>query len=286
MNLVKLVTHCKQFKAMHVNEPPLILPNAWDAMSAKLLQQCGFQAIGTTSAGIAASLGYTDGEHIPMDEMLDAISRITAAVQVPVSADLEAGYGCTPQSIGQLVEMVAAAGAAGINVEDGAGLNRRELLNADYQASRIAAIRDAVRSLGLPLFINARVDTYWYGIGSEKWRLTETLRRAEAYRQAGADGLFVPGLTDLATIRSLIEGTQLPLNVLAGPSLPSISALAKAGVARVSTGSAPFRAAMTALRDFGNELAQLGTCSALSQETMIGFHVMNALMSKGGRDDD
>lgn len=270
----------KLFKSLHTVGKPFILPNAWDAMSAKLLRQCGFPAIGTTSAGIAASLGLADGERIGMRTMMAAVSRIACAVDIPVTADLEAGYGCAPREIGELARMAAAAGAAGLNIEDGAGGEKPLLLDAEEQARRIVAMKETTHAAGLPLFVNARIDTYWYGIGDKERRLHETLERAEIYRRAGADGIFVPGLNDLETIRIVAGAVSLPLNVLASPDLPGLTALAEAGVARVSTGSGPYRAAMTALRDFGMALLHQEDYTGTLKEAM-SYQEMQRLLEEG-----
>ncbi|MFS0726459.1 isocitrate lyase/PEP mutase family protein [Paenibacillus sp. 1P07SE] len=256
------------FKQLHYTGKPLVLPNAWDPMSAKLLQQCGFPALGTTSAGIAASLGRPDGERVGVEEMIAAVGRIAAAVDIPVTADLEAGYSCTPETIGELARKAAAAGVAGLNIEDGAGGAALGLLDAGEQARRIHAIQAAAADVGLPLFINARIDTYWHRIGEEKERLSATLDRAEIYRHAGADGIFVPGVSDLETITILAGQLALPLNVLASPELPDLAALAAAGVARVSTGSGLYRAAMTGLRDMGMTLFRQGDYASILQRAM------------------
>lgn len=268
------------FKSLHTAGKPFILPNAWDAMSAKLLRQCGFPAIGTTSAGIAASLGYADGERIGMRAMMTVVSQIAGAVDLPVTADLEAGYGCEPREIGEVARMAAVAGAVGLNIEDGAGGKNPLLLDADDQARRIAAMKEATHAAGLPMFVNARIDSYWYGIGDKERRLDETLKRAEIYLGAGADGIFVPGLSDLETIGIVAGAVSLPLNVLAGPDLPKLAALAEAGVARVSTGSGPYRAAMTALRDFGMALHRQEDYAGTLKEA-ISYQEMQRLLEEG-----
>ncbi len=274
------------FREMHANDSPLlILPNAWDAMSALMLQRCGFAAIGTTSAGIAASLGLPDGERIGADAMLAAVERISSAVDVPVTADLEAGYGHTPDTIGELARMAAEAGAVGMNIEDGMPRENGKpmLASAAGQADRIRAVREETVSSGMPLFINARIDTYWLQIGDSEERLEETIRRAALYREAGADGIFVPGLSEPGTIAEVSRRIGLPLNVLAVPGMPRLKTLAELGVKRVSTGSGPYRAALTMLRRVGTALLQEGSYDGLLQDMITYGELMDILA--GGREE-
>lgn len=209
------------FRDLHVPGKPLILVNAWDAASARLVEAAGAAAVGTTSAGVAWSLGAPDGDALALPAAVAAIARITAAVSVPVTADVEQGYG----DVAETVRRVAATGAAGVNVEDG----------VTAQPDRIAAARAAAPGL----FLNARIDTYLAGVGG----LDETVERATAYLAAGADGVFVPGVTDPATVAALVDRIDAPVNVLAGPGAPGIAELAALGVARISLGSSVAQAA-------------------------------------------
>ncbi|HET8844605.1 MAG TPA: isocitrate lyase/phosphoenolpyruvate mutase family protein, partial [Ktedonobacteraceae bacterium] len=177
------------------NSSGLLLPNAWDCASARVFEAAGFPVVGTTSMGVAFAQGYQDGEQISPDEMLRIIARITATVQVPVTADIEAGYGSTPQELAQTIQKVIATGVAGINLEDSQGVFK-PLYSLEEQCERLAAARTAAEQANLALFINARIDTYLFQIGEEQTRLEETVRRARAYLQAGASGIFVPGVVD------------------------------------------------------------------------------------------
>ncbi|MFB9356971.1 isocitrate lyase/PEP mutase family protein [Actinoplanes nipponensis] len=216
------------FRDLHVPGRPLILVNAWDAASARLVAAAGAAAIGTTSAGVAWSLGAPDGDALPPDgdalppaAAVAAVERIVAAVAVPVTADVERGYG----DVAETVRRISAAGAAGVNIEDG----------ATARPDRIAAARAAAPGL----FLNARIDTYLAGAGG----LDETVERATAYLAAGADGIFVPGVTDPATVAALVARIDAPVNVMAGPGAPPVGELAALGVARISLGSSVAQAA-------------------------------------------
>lgn len=231
------------FHRLHHNNL-LLLPNAWDVISAKIFEQEGAQAIGTTSAGIAAALGYPDGQRIPKDLFLEAVERIVSSVRVPVSIDLEAGYGQTVGEICATVQKVIHMGAVGINLED-TDPETNQLIPLTQQVERIRAIRKLANENNLPLFINARTDVYWSSNIPPEKRYEETLRRLVAYKKAGADGVFVPGLTDVPLITKLCHETQLPLNILGGDWITSLDILKNAGVARISIGSGIFRAATT-----------------------------------------
>jgi 2-methylisocitrate lyase-like PEP mutase family enzyme len=240
----------------------LVLPNAWDAMSARVIEQAGAAAIATTSAGVAWGLGRPDGHGATREEVLGVVRRIVEAVRVPVTADVEGGYGdASPEDVAETVRGVVAAGAVGINLEDGPGRNGAPLLEPAEQAARIRAARKAAGDAGL--FINARTDVYLRGVGPEAGRLEETLRRAKAYAEAGADGLFVPGVVDAATIERLAAGAGLPLNIMAGPGAPEIGELARLGVARVSVGPGITLGAMAYVRRAAEELLAAGTYQAL-----------------------
>lgn len=244
------------FRSLHLGPKILILPNAWDIASAKIFQRAGFKAIATTSAGIAASLGYADGQRIPRQEMLDAVKRIASSVDLPVTADMEAGFGDTVAEIADTVSKVVAAGAVGLNLEDKRG---NELVDASFQVEVIAAAKEAGAEAGVPVVINARTDAYLLGIGKPVDRFRLTVERGKAYREAGADCIFVPGLSDPETIKKLIQELQCPVNILAGPEAPRIEELERIRVARVSMGSGPMRATLALLDDISKELLTQGT---------------------------
>ena len=227
-------------RALHVAGDPLILPNAWDAGTARLVEQAGFGAVATTSSGVAEALGYEDGEHTPAEEMLAAVARIARAVGLPVTADMEAGYGLEDA---ELAERVSAAGAVGLNIEDSDHRRHPALVPVERHAARIAGIKQAA-----DLVLNARVDVHLRGGAT-----AEALERARAYGDAGADCIYPIGVADEATIAAFVElGT--PVNVLLGPGAPSIERLARLGVARISLGHHLHAEMMDAL---ARRLAQL-----------------------------
>lgn len=237
-----LAERAERLRALHHGPAPLILPNAWDVASALAVERAGASAIATTSSGVAASLGYPDGEAIPVEEMLAAIERIAVAVGLPVTADMEAGYGLDAPA---LVAGLFAAGAVGMNLEDTSRTDDPPgLVEADLQARRLAAIRAAATVLGVPLVINARIDVFLRGGGSLDARLEEAIRRARAYIAAGADCVFPIGLTGADGIARLVGEVDAPVNVLLQPDAPPISKLADLGVRRISVGGGLARHAM------------------------------------------
>ena len=259
---------------MHQGPKILVLPNAWDAASARIFEQAGFEALGTTSAGIAASLGYPDGEAVSRDEMLDVVRRIARTVAIPVTADVEGGYGPTVDDAEATARGVLDAGAAGLNFED---KHAAGLLDTDLQAERIRAIRRVAGAAGVPLVINARTDVYLLPVGpAESW-FDETVRRANLYRDAGADCLFVPGVRDAETIGKLTKAIRGPVNILALAGVPPAAELQRLGVARVSSGSGPMRAAMSLTRRVAEELKGSGTYTTIT-ENVITHQQANRLM--------
>jgi 2-methylisocitrate lyase-like PEP mutase family enzyme len=256
----------------------LILPNAWDAGSAAVIARAGAQAIATTSGGIAWSLGRCDGERLTRAEMTERVREIVAAVTIPVTADIEGGYGPGPEQVAVTVEAVIAAGAAGVNIEDSRAPGG-PLFDPAEQAARIQAARAASAAAGLPgLFINARTDVFLYSIGVPAARLDDVLARSGAYAQAGADGLFVPGLTDLHVITELAQASPLPVNVMAGPGAPPVAELAAAGVRRISVGTAIAQAAYTLTERAATELFTTGSYAEL--EEALDFGTINSLFAR------
>jgi 2-methylisocitrate lyase-like PEP mutase family enzyme len=273
----QLAAKADAFRAMHQAPPILLLPNAWDAVSARLFVKVGAKAIATTSAGVAATLGYADGQKIPRALMLEAIARIARAVDVPVTADIEAGYATTALEMAETIRGVIDASAVGCNLEDSTGKRPKVLFEIDEQIARIRATRQAGERAGVRLVINARTDVYLASVGDPKDRFAETVRRANAYREAGADCLFVPGVSDLPTLASLVREIKGPINVLAGPAMPPVAELERIGVARLSVGSAIMRATLATAQDAARELLQHGTYSALDRN--IPYNEVNELMS-------
>jgi 2-methylisocitrate lyase-like PEP mutase family enzyme/methylphosphotriester-DNA--protein-cysteine methyltransferase len=236
------------FRALH-RRAPLLLPNVWDASSAALAQAAGASALATTSAGIAWAHGLCDGQRLTREQMVRSVQGVVRATDLPVTADIEGGYGTgSPADVAETVRAVILAGAVGINLEDAPGQGGQSLLSAEVQAERLRAARAAAQSLGAGLFINARTDVFLAQVGPAQSRLQEAVRRADLYLAAGADGVFVPGVSDEAMIASLAQSISGPLNVMAGPGSPDVQALGRLGVARVSLGPALALAALGAVR--------------------------------------
>ncbi len=278
MDTMTQQARAEALRALHHGPSPLILPNAWDVVSARLFEEAGFRAIGTTSAGIAATLGYPDGERVPRDEMLAVVGRIARAVTIPVTADIEAGYGDTSAEAARTARAVIAAGAVGLNLEDGAGDPERPLADIAAQAAKIRAVREAAAAAGVPLVINARTDVYWLAVGDADGRFVAAVERLRAYRAAGADCLFVPGVSDGAAIGRLVGAADGPLNVLASSGTPAIADLGRLGVRRVSVGSAPLRATLGLVRRIADELLWQGTYTSMTTDA-ISYAEVNQLLS-------
>jgi 2-methylisocitrate lyase-like PEP mutase family enzyme len=268
----------EQFRKLHRGPHLLALPNAWDVASARILEELGYPAIATTSAGIAFSLGYPDGQRVSREQMLEVVARIAHAVRVPVTADMEAGYGTTAKDMSETAKALIAAGAIGMNLEDVTGEDESSHVNVTLQVEKIRAIRETASSLGVPLVLNARTDTYLMPIGPAETRFDRTVERLRAYRQAGADCLFAPGLRDGETIRKLVAALDGPLNILLMPGGPSLRELENMGVARASAGSAVMRATLSLVQRIGKELMQAGSCDFLFDGT-IPHAELNRLLS-------
>jgi len=247
-----------------------VLPNAWDAGSAAMIAAAGAPAIATTSAGVSWSLGRPDGQNLTRAEMTAVVARIAAAVHLPVTADIEGGYGGDPDAVAATVTAVIGAGAVGINLED-SGAHGGGLFTPADQAARLAAARAAAAAAGLPeLVINARTDVFLFGIGEPGGRLDDVIGRAAAYAPAGADCLFVPGLLDLDVLGVLTGKVALPVNVMAGPGAPDVAALRAAGVRRVSLGQAITQAAYTLARRAAAEALTAGTYDTIAAAASFG----------------
>jgi len=246
---------------LHTRGPLLVLPNAWDAGSARVFVEAGFPALATTSAGIAFSLGYPDGEKISRDEMLAAVERITRRVSVPITADMEAGFGQTPDAVAETARGVLAAGAVGMNLEDSI---EERLLDFDLSVARVRAAHEAATSAGVPLVINARTDAFHPGTLPPDRQFAEAVRRGNAYREAGATCVFVPFVGDSGTIERLVKAIAAPVNILGAPDAPTLTALEALGVRRVTFGSAPMRATLGLARRMAREWKEKGTYGTLA----------------------
>jgi len=268
-------------RKLHGGPRVLVLPNAWDVASARVLEDLGYPAIATTSAGIAFALGYPDGQRISRDEMLEMVARIARAVRVPVTADMESGYGTTPADMAETAKAIVAAGAVGLNFEDVTGDTESSQVETSLQVEKIRTIREVSASQGVPLVINARTDVYLMPIGPEVTRFERTVDRLRAYRAAGADCVFAPGVSDRGLIDKLVKAVEAPLNILVTPACPSIPELEALGVRRASIGSGVMRTTLGLVRRIGKDLLERGASSALF-EGSIPFAELNGLMARAG----
>lgn len=268
----------ESLRALHHAKEPLLLVNVWDSASARIIEDAGFAALATTSAGIAFAQGFPDGQKIPAERMFDAVAQIASAIRIPVTADVEAGYGNQPEDAARAARKVIESGAVGMNFEDATGDSAWPLSELPLQLERIRAIRDTSAELGVPLVLNARTDVYLLQVGEPATRYDEAVRRLSAFRGAGADCVFVPGLRDADTIQRLVADVGCPVNILAGPGSPSVTELAALGVKRISLGSGPMRATLGLLRKLATEVRVQGTYT--SMENAPSHAAMNALMNR------
>ena len=270
MTSITQKTKAIQFRNMHSGSPILVLPNAWDAASARIFEQAGFPAIATTSSGVAASLGYPDGQYISRDMLIEVVRHITRVVECPVTVDIEAGFGDTLEEILQTVRAIIEAGAVGINIEDSTKGQGRRLVDISYQVELIKAIHELASSMDMPLVVNARTDVFLLSSGDPASRLEQVVQRGNAYLQGGADCFFPIGAGDAQTIGDLTRAINGPINILAVPTTPSIPELAQLGVLRVSFGSGQMRAALGRLRRIASELLEQGTYTSMAEEMLSG----------------
>lgn len=250
-----LTERAERLRALHIPRKPLVLANAWDPATAAAVVKAGFDAVATTSAAVAGTLGYADGGHTPPSDMFAAVARVAAvAGDLPVTADIEAGYGLDAK---ELVGELLAAGAVGCNLEDSdAGL--RKVVDIEQQTERLAAVRAAADAAGVPIVINARVDVMLPGYGPSDdpaELLADAIARGRRYREAGADSVFPIPISDPATIRALVEGIGGAVNMMMFPGVPSIAELAGLGVARVSYGALLHQELMAAHQNRLTEIA-------------------------------
>jgi len=255
----------RQFSELHTARKTFILPNAWDVPSARIFEEAGFPAIATTSGGIANSLGYPDGQQISPDEMLAVVRRIAQAVAVPVTADMEAGYGTSPEAVAETARQVISAGAVGMNLEDGIPGKRDALADLGRQKEIIRAVIEVSEKMRIPFVLNARTDVFLNSIGPAETRLHRALERLNAYREAGAQCLFAPGVKDEETISELVRGISGPLNILATVGTPRLNVLQGLGVTRVSLGSGPMRAALGFVARMSSQLREEGSFDLMTE---------------------
>ena len=267
-----------QFQGFHQGPPLLVLPNVWDAASARIIEKAGFRAIATTSSGVAAALGYSDGQHMSREMMIDAIARITQVVECPVTVDIEAGYGSSIQEVLQTIKAVMMTGAVGINIEDSLKQQEKALVDIAYQVELIKALRELATSMDVPFVINARVDVFLLAIGEPESRFEHTVQRAKAYLQAGADCIYPIGMLDRSLIADLVKAINGPINILGGPPGPPLPDLAQLGVARVSLAGNLMRSVLGHLRAIAQELHESGTYTRMNAEALSGAEFRTLFM--------
>lgn len=255
-------TNAALFRDLHAGPDLLILPNGWDAGSCRVIETLGAKAVATSSAAVCWSHGYADGHHLPVDILITTVREITRAVSIPLTCDFEGGYADDPATVGDNVAKVIDAGAVGINIEDGG--DAPEML-----AAKIEAVRKAADRAGVALFINARTDIYLRRLAEGEAAVAEVLRRAALYRQAGADGLFAPGVVVAAEISAIAAGCGLPLNVMARPGLPKGPELQALGARRISSATGLARAALAALNAATTQFLATGDSDALAAASPV-----------------
>ena len=260
------------FRSLHAPGGLLVLPNAWDAGSAKLIESLGARAIATTSAGLCWARGFADGKTPPLALLVAAIEEIARATSLPVSADIEAGYADDPAGAAETVRAVIGAGAVGINLEDGTG-------SPDVLAAKIEAVKKAAIGAGVDLFVNARTDVYLKRLVPQERAIEETLARAKRYHAAGCDGFFVPALAKREAIQAVVAAVPLPVNLLVLPNLAPAAELRALGVRRLSAGSGVAAAALGAARRATKQLLEEGRYESLYADP-VAYADMNALFSE------
>jgi 2-methylisocitrate lyase-like PEP mutase family enzyme len=267
-----MTTTADTFHDLHRGPDVLLLANCWDAGSARLLESLGAKAVATTSAGLAWAQGYPDGDALPVEKLVAVVESIARVIRVPLSVDLEGGYSDEPAEVENAVARVAAAGAVGINLEDGA-------TPVDAFVAKIEAARRGAERAGVRLFINARTDVYLRGLVPEAEAVKETLARAKRFRDAGADGFFVPKVVAADEVRAIAAGAGMPLNVLAWPGLAPAAELAKLGVRRLSAGSSIAQGALGRARDMTRAFLADGNSAAMFDGAVL-YGELNALFTR------
>ena len=261
--------------ALHQGTDPLILVNCWDAASAVIVEHAGFPAIASSSAAVANALGHADGQHLPWPEMVSAVRRIASVVDVPVTADIEAGFSENHQ-LESSIEDIINAGAVGVNLEDALPGHGEfgPLYEVSDQMAHIQTARKIGERNGIHLVINARTDAYWQKGPTPEEALRNSIERGKAYLKAGADCIFVPGLRNPEHIRAVVQALQSPVNILGTVGTPSIAELKSLGVKRVSLGSGPMRSVLGLLRKIAQEVKTAGTYKLMLQD-MVPYDEMN-----------
>lgn len=276
IDINRQIQKAKDFLELHNSSSLFILPCAWDAVSGKIFELEDFKAIGTTSAGIAATLGYPDGQKMSLTENIKVVQRIVDNTNIPVSADIEAGYASSIEGVTKAAEAVLNVGAVGLNLEDGTGDSSSPLFDKAFQQDKIKAIRGMSDIKGIHLFINARTDAYLVS-DDNKINLRSAIDRGNAYKEAGADCIFIMdiGNLDKQAISTLVNEINAPINILAGANTPPIAELQDIGVSRLSVGPMPMRAVLSLLREIAKELVMTGTSNLMKNPSISYYEINN-----------
>jgi 2-methylisocitrate lyase-like PEP mutase family enzyme len=262
-----------RFRQLHQASKPLLLPNAWDPGSARVIESCGAAAIATSSAALDWARGYPDADSVPIPVLESAVAEIERVISVPLTVDMEGGYSSEPSVVGLVVRAIAMAGAVGVNIEDGSD-------SPDLLCAKIAAAKSGAARVGADLFVNTRTDVYLRGLVAPEKRVAETIARGLRYKEAGADGLFVPGLSDPEAVRTIVKEVPLPLNLMVVPKLPPVAELTALGVKRVSAGAAIASAVFGLVRRAATQFLNEGRYEAMF-ENPVDYGEMNALFRSG-----
>ena len=277
MNTAEQAAKAQAFRAMHHGPELLLMANAWDPVTARLFEAEGFAAVATTSGGVSWATGYPDGEAAPWDEVVGQTARIARSVNVPVTADIEAGFGATPEGVGRSIADIIRAGAVGVNLEDGMP-GPTPMRALEDGAARIRAAREAARAAGVPIVINARVDVFIKQVGDEASRFDEAVKRGKAYLAAGADCIYPITLRDPATIERLVRALDAPININVRAGYPGVTELEALGVRRVTTATALTLVALSAIRDSVRDIRAHGRFDSISPK--VTHPEMQQLMAK------
>jgi 2-methylisocitrate lyase-like PEP mutase family enzyme len=277
MSTAEQAAKAEAFRALHRGPPLLLMANAWDAITARLFEAEGSAAVATTSGGVSWAVGYADGEAAPWDEVVGQTARIARAVKVPVTADIEAGFGATPADVARSIADIISAGAVGVNLEDGTP-GPVPIRPVDEAVARIRAAREAASAAGVPIVINARTDLYLKQIGDEAGRFDDAVVRGRAYLAAGADCFYPIGLRDPATMSRLVQALKAPININVRAGWPSVAELEALGVARVTTATQLTLVALAATREVARSIKATGKFDAINPA--IAHPEMQQLMAK------
>lgn len=282
----ELRVKAEALRALHHGPRMLVLANAWDVVSARLFEVEGYAAIATSSAGVASTLGYPDGQKMSLAENMEVVRRIASHVCVPVTADVESGYGGGVADAVRTARATIEAGAVGLNLEDATGDSKKPLCDTSLHVDRIAAMCEEGKRLGVPLVINGRTDVFMLPGESPAARIGEAVRRGNAYAKAGADCVFIPDMGDLdgATIARLVKEIDAPVSVLGGGRMLPLGELQKLGVRRVSVGPRAMRAGLGLLRKIARELKDTGTYETMNRDAM-SYAEVNEMMANSRREE-